>query len=219
MIKLGFVSAILADQTFEQVVSFAARTGYSCVEIMCWPRGKAERRYAGVTHIDADDLDPGKIDAVRRRLDEKGVADNTLVIYVADNGWIQKPSGGYAPRSKRSPYEGGTRTPIMFRWPGRVKPADRPELCSSIDIVPTILAAAGAEIPKRLPGLNLLPNLQQGTPLQRNAIYPDGGGSDGQGVVSWHDAGEDILAVLVTHGGELTQHKHSVSHLFRTWSG
>ncbi|MCP4785682.1 MAG: sulfatase [Fuerstiella sp.] len=106
------------------------------------------------------------------RLDEKGIADNTLVIYVTDNGWIQNPDRrGYAARSKRSPYEGGTRTPIMFRWPDRVKPADRPELCSSIDIVPTILAAAGVDIPKRLSGLNLLPNLRQGTPIQRDAIF------------------------------------------------
>jgi len=106
------------------------------------------------------------------RLDEKGVADNTLVIYVTDNGWIQNPTkGGYAPRSKRSPYEGGTRTPIMFRWPDKIKPADRPELCSSIDIVPTILAATGSDIPKRLPGLNLLPNLQQGTAIDRDVIY------------------------------------------------
>lgn len=106
------------------------------------------------------------------RLDEKGITDNTLVVYVTDNGWIQSPdSGGYAPRSKRSPYEGGIRTPIMFRWPGKLKAADRPELCSSIDIVPTILAAAGAEIPEQLPGLNLLPHLQQGTPIQRNTIF------------------------------------------------
>lgn len=106
------------------------------------------------------------------RLDEKGVADNTLVIYVTDNGWIQNLNkNGFAARSKRSPYEGGTRTPIMFRWPGQLKPADRPELCSSIDIVPTILAAAGADIPKQLPGLNLLPNLRQGTAIPRNAIF------------------------------------------------
>ncbi len=59
----------------------------------------------------------------------------------------------------------------MFRWPAKVKPADRPELCSSIDIVPTILAAAGAEIPQQLPGLNLLANLQDGTPISRNAIF------------------------------------------------
>jgi arylsulfatase A-like enzyme len=105
------------------------------------------------------------------RLDEKGVADNTLVVYVSDNGWIQKTSGGYAARSKRSPYEGGTRTPIMFRWPGKIKPADRPELCTSIDIVPTMLAAAGVNIPKRLPGLNLLSNLQQAAPIERDTIF------------------------------------------------
>ena len=80
-------------------------------------------------------------------LDEQGVAGNTLVVYVTDNGWIQRPDrNGYAPRSKRSPYEGGVRTPIMFRWPGTIPAADRPELCSSIDIVPTILAAAGAAV-------------------------------------------------------------------------
>ena len=51
--RLGFVSAILPDLTLEEVVEFAAETGYGCVEVMCWPQGKAERRYAGVTHIDA----------------------------------------------------------------------------------------------------------------------------------------------------------------------
>lgn len=106
------------------------------------------------------------------RLDEKGIAENTLVIYVTDNGWVQSPtSGGYAARSKRSPYEGGTRTPIMFRWPAKFQPADRPELCSSIDIVPTILAAADAEIPDALPGLNLCSHLQDGTPIDRNTIF------------------------------------------------
>uniref|UniRef100_A0A7C1FI30 Sugar phosphate isomerase/epimerase n=1 Tax=Caldilinea aerophila TaxID=133453 RepID=A0A7C1FI30_9CHLR len=50
--KLGFVSAILPDLSLEEVVAFAAETGYGCVELMCWPKGKAERRYAGVTHID-----------------------------------------------------------------------------------------------------------------------------------------------------------------------
>ncbi len=106
------------------------------------------------------------------RLDEKGIADNTLVVYVTDNGWIQNPDGGgYTVRSKRSPYEGGTRTPIMFRWPSKFKPADRAELCSSIDIVPTMLAAADAEIPENLPGLNLLSNLQDGTSVDREAIF------------------------------------------------
>ncbi|TWU28628.1 sulfatase family protein [Bythopirellula polymerisocia] len=106
------------------------------------------------------------------QLDEMGIADNTLVIYVTDNGWIPNPdSGGFAERSKLSPYEGGTRTPIMFRWPDKLKPDERHELCSSIDIVPTILAAVEAEIPHNLPGLNLLPSLQEGTPIKRNVIF------------------------------------------------
>jgi sugar phosphate isomerase/epimerase len=50
--KLGFVSAILPELTLEQVAEFAAEAGFDCVELMCWPKGKAERRYAGVTHVD-----------------------------------------------------------------------------------------------------------------------------------------------------------------------
>ncbi len=77
------------------------------------------------------------------RLEEKGLTENTLVVYVADNGWIQSPdSQSYAPKSKQSANEGGTRQPTMFSWPGTIQPGDRKEqLCSSIDIVPTALAA------------------------------------------------------------------------------
>ena len=52
MLTLGFVSAILPDLTLEEVLAFAASNGFSCVELMCWPKGKAERRYAGITHLD-----------------------------------------------------------------------------------------------------------------------------------------------------------------------
>ena len=91
------------------------------------------------------------------RLDQEGLADNTIVVYLADNGWIQssdKPQ--YAPRSKQSQYDGGLRTPIMVRWPAQVKPAQPEALASSIDIAPTLLRAAGIEPPKEMPGLNLL---------------------------------------------------------------
>ncbi len=81
MIKLGFVSAILADQTFEKVISFAAKTGYSCVEIMCWPMGKAERRYAGVTHIDVANLSKKGIDEIHGLLERKGVTISGLGYY------------------------------------------------------------------------------------------------------------------------------------------
>ncbi len=81
MMKLGFVSAILADQTFKKVISFAAQAGYSCVEIMCWPVGKAERRYAGVTHIDVTDLSKKKIDVIQNTLEQNGVTISALGYY------------------------------------------------------------------------------------------------------------------------------------------
>jgi sugar phosphate isomerase/epimerase len=54
---LGFVSAILHDLSLEEVLAFAAGEGFSCVELMCWPPGKADRRYAGVTHVDVTRTD------------------------------------------------------------------------------------------------------------------------------------------------------------------
>ena len=81
MIKIGFVSAILADQTFEEVISFAAESKYSCVEIMCWPTGKAERRYAGVTHIDVTNLSKEKVDSIHKLLKEKGISISGLGYY------------------------------------------------------------------------------------------------------------------------------------------
>ena len=50
--QLGFVTAILPDLSLEDVLQFAAQNHFDCVEVMCWPKGKAARRYAGVTHID-----------------------------------------------------------------------------------------------------------------------------------------------------------------------
>jgi uncharacterized sulfatase len=90
-------------------------------------------------------------------LDSKKATNDTIVIYVCDNGWIQNPKGGgFAPKSKRSPYDGGVRTPIMVRWPGKVNPGRSEDLASSIDLLPTILAATGLQAKATLPGLNLL---------------------------------------------------------------
>ena len=58
--KLGLISAILGDLSFEEMIDFLAECGLECVEVACWPKGKAERRYAGVSHIDVDTLDDEK---------------------------------------------------------------------------------------------------------------------------------------------------------------
>jgi len=62
--QLGFVSAIVPDLTLEEVFALGKATGYTCVELMCWPRGKAERRYAGVTHIDVNTIDREEVSRI-----------------------------------------------------------------------------------------------------------------------------------------------------------
>jgi arylsulfatase A-like enzyme len=99
-------------------------------------------------------------------LDQKQITDNTLVLYICDNGWAapstnrddpnQKLWKGYAQRSKSSPYENGIRTPIMVCWPGQVKPDRVTDFAHAIDLFPTIAAAAGLEVPANLTGINLL---------------------------------------------------------------
>jgi len=63
--KLGFVSAILPELSLAEVAQFAADASYQCVELMCWPVSKAERRYAGVTHVDVTHFGPSQADEVR----------------------------------------------------------------------------------------------------------------------------------------------------------
>ena len=79
--KLGFVSAILPDYTLEQVLSFAQQAGFSSVELMCWPPGKSERRYAGVTHIDATNLSSDAIEKIQDLLAIHQVAISGLGYY------------------------------------------------------------------------------------------------------------------------------------------
>jgi arylsulfatase A-like enzyme len=90
-------------------------------------------------------------------LDREGLAKDTVVVYVTDNGWVQSPDRpAFAPKNKTTPYDLGHRTPVMVRWPGRVTPARSESLAASIDIAPTLLAAAGVAPPPGLPGVNLL---------------------------------------------------------------
>jgi sugar phosphate isomerase/epimerase len=79
--NLGFVSAILPELSLREVIEFAAATGYECVELMCWPQGKADRRYAGVTHVDVADLGPARAEEIRTLCAEKNVAVSGLGYY------------------------------------------------------------------------------------------------------------------------------------------
>ena len=79
--KLGFVSAILPEYTLEQVLRFSHEAGFSSVELMCWPPGKSERRYAGVTHVDATNLSAGAIDKIQGLLTTNRVSISGLGYY------------------------------------------------------------------------------------------------------------------------------------------
>ncbi|MFY8200700.1 MAG: sulfatase [Pirellula staleyi] len=90
-------------------------------------------------------------------LDREGLSQNTIVLYVTDNGWIQSEnSANFAPRNKTTPFDAGHRTPIMARWPGHIAPTKNESLASSIDLVPTLLAALGLPNPDHVQGINLL---------------------------------------------------------------
>lgn len=103
------------------------------------------------------------------QIEKKGLASNTLVIYLHDNGWIQNPdSQQYAPKSKQSPYDGGLRTPIIVRWPGKISPRQSESLAESIDLAPTILAAMGLKPTPAMQGINLMDDQAV---TARNAIF------------------------------------------------
>ena len=115
-------------------------------------------------------------------LDNQGLRDNTLVVFLVDNGWIQAlapvkhPSRParvrFAPKSKASPYDGGLRTPVMLRWPGRINPGRYYDLVSTADLAPTILSACGLKPGARMSGLSLLDVVTGKKPrLKRDAIF------------------------------------------------
>ena len=79
--KLGVVSAIYDGFSFEEMIDDVAKNGCSCVEVACWPQGKAERRYAGVSHIDVENTTEEYINYVKDYCAKKGVEISSLAFY------------------------------------------------------------------------------------------------------------------------------------------
>ena len=79
--QLGFVTAILPELDFEDVLKTAAEIGYDCVEVMCWPVGRATRRYAGITHIDVTEFDNAAADSINQLTAKYGVSISGLGYY------------------------------------------------------------------------------------------------------------------------------------------
>jgi len=79
--KLGIVSAIFDQSSFEEMIDIVADTGLECVEVACWPKGKAERRYAGVSHIDTKNLTAEKAQEILAYCEKKQVEISALAYY------------------------------------------------------------------------------------------------------------------------------------------
>ncbi|MCA9265768.1 MAG: sugar phosphate isomerase/epimerase [Planctomycetales bacterium] len=79
--QLGFVTAILPELDFAEVLQTAATIGYDCVEVMCWPPSKAERRYAGITHINVLGLDANGVASIQDQVAQAGVQISALGYY------------------------------------------------------------------------------------------------------------------------------------------
>lgn len=79
--KLGLITSILDGMTLEEVIEFAVKQGLECLEVACWPGGGAQRRYAGVSHIDAANLTEEKASGIKNLCREKGVEISSLAYY------------------------------------------------------------------------------------------------------------------------------------------
>ncbi|MEW4528924.1 sulfatase-like hydrolase/transferase [Maioricimonas sp. JC845] len=153
-----------------------------------------------------------------KMIEQRGLADETLFLFVVDNGFEPDasrpmPDGNwnYTKRSKRSPFEPGLRTPILIRWDGHVQPATHATPCSSVDVVPTLLHAAGRpqSIPD-LPGRSLLSAATGEEPLAPRpvfgGIYPGDASSLGHPerdiAYRWVREGDFKLIVPHAHAGK-----------------
>jgi uncharacterized sulfatase len=95
---------------------------------------------------------------VFKLLDERKLSANTIVVFYGDHGWG-------LPRGKRWPYDSGLRVPLLVRWPGQIEPGSvRDDLVCFLDLAPTVLSLAGADIPKQMQGRVMLGEKTQPAP-------------------------------------------------------
>jgi uncharacterized sulfatase len=126
--------------------------------------------YANITRLDE------VVGELLAHLEEAGLRDRTLVVFLSDNGWDQQPDylrSGIpdGPRGKKTVYELGIRTPIVFSWPGVIpEGVRRDELVSTVDLFPTLLDYAGVPTPASRPGHSLQPLLEGSDEWTREVV-------------------------------------------------
>lgn len=127
------------------------------------------RYYDEIARFDAD------FGQVMKVLDERGLAGNTLVLFMGDNGASQF-------RGKGTLYEFGIHVPLLARWPGKIKPgSSTDELISGEDLAPTFLQAGGAQVPESMTGKSFL-DLLLGRPFTGRTHLFSERGAHGSGL-------------------------------------
>ncbi len=123
--------------------------------------------YACISWLDAT------IGELLGAMEQRGHLRETIVAFVVDNGYVVDPENlSRSVRSKNTPFEQGIRTPLLIRWDGQVGPGTHSGLVSTIDVMPTLLAAAGIDQAERgLPGINLLPIIRGKASAPPRAVF------------------------------------------------
>jgi arylsulfatase A-like enzyme len=129
---------------------------------------KDARIYGMIANIDEN------IGKLLELLQKRGLAENTIVVFMTDNGpTTRRYTAGLRAR-KGSVYEGGIRVPFLIRWPARLAPRSDDRIAAHIDVLPTLIEAAGASLPgdRKIDGLSLLPRLlDPGAPVEERTLH------------------------------------------------
>ncbi len=124
-------------------------------------RNHIHRHYASLTELDRE------LGRVIEAIDALGLADNTYIVFLSDNGWML---GEHGLTSKVLPYELSWRVPLIIAGPG-LEPGERDQFALNADIMPTLLEWAGVDLPEGVHGESLVPMLEDATLEGREAIF------------------------------------------------
>jgi arylsulfatase len=154
-------------------------------------------RYPRATHAAMITLLDRHVGAIIKKLKEKGVYDNTIIIFSSDNGSSNEGGADCPFFDSNGPfkseygwgkgflYEGGIREPLIVSWPGKIKPGTKSDLmCATWDIVPTLCDMTGIPGPQNIDGISFLPTLMQSGDQQKHPfLYWEFPGYNGQQAV------------------------------------
>lgn len=157
-----------------------------CLDLYPSPDGlQEERRHKFMAAVSCMDASIGRI---LDRIDRLGLRDDTIVIFVSDNGAGGGGDSGPLRGRKGQMFEGGVRVPFLVRWPGRIEPGTvSDEFLTALEVFPTLVRAAGAELPAGvvLDGFDMLPVIQGRTRSRRESMFWERLGEYGVRIGRW----------------------------------